>query len=263
MENLNGGATPVEEPVNDQPIELQGGGAPSVEVETPIEGQPPVETPPVVEEPPYVLEMRKQLDDLKTWREEKEKVFAREKEETESPREPQPISEEEWEKKIIPSWGITQGANEDGSKYININPKQLITRIGEALSKVRSDMKSEYESMLHENVSVYRQNETLTDLEREHKDIKQFAPQIKEYLKKRYHPRDHSNKDFNLDGYWWAKGQASKEIQKNADANRDKITKVVQPAGGGAGARQTVKPGQPVSASREVADFLNGFKLKK
>lgn len=157
----------------------------------------------VVEEPPYVLEMREQIAEMR------EKMEA--KAETQEPKDQQPPKlTEEWFKENEKHWGFATVKDEETGKDVTtFNQRQFLTEQMNYGRWLLSEARAYADKVVHGNVSDIRFEATLADLERKHPDIRQHATNIKDYLKKRYQPKDFANPEFMIDGYRWSKGGSS------------------------------------------------------
>lgn len=159
--------------------------------------------PAAPEEPPYVLELREKLAAME------EKLGARA--EAQSPKEPEPTKlTEEWFKENEKHWGFqTVKDEETGKDVTTFNQRTFLTEQMNFGRWVLAEARKYADQVVHGNVSDIRFEAALADLERKHPDIRQHATNIKDYLKKRYQPKDMSNPEFMIDGYRWSKGGAS------------------------------------------------------
>lgn len=245
----------------------EGQGNPGDGQASPKEGEPfgQAEENPTAE-PAYVSDLRREVAELRSWRENQDKRFAQEQK-PKVPEPPRERTEQEWQG-IEKNFGITKATRKDDVSgesitEMQIDSRKLLSGISSMMSSAINSVREDVESMMFEQMSPFLLEPVLADYEKRPgdkggplADIRQFAPQIREYLKDRYHPRDHAKPKYVMDGYWWAKGQQTKEIQKRAAAVNGQKMRIIQPAGGGS-AGQT-KPGKPVAKSTGDAS-VDGF----
>jgi hypothetical protein len=152
---------------------------------------------------------------------------------SEAPKEMTPQQWEEAEK----GWGFARSKNPDtGEESLSIDPKKLLMRISASMDAVVARANEYTDKLVHGNVSDIRFDSVLGGMEKKSgfTDIRQYSEAVKQYLKERYNPKDHSNPRFIEDGYFWAKGKNMKNAVKKAAAGMERNKTIVKPAGAGA-----------------------------
>lgn len=190
--------------------------------ETPENPDP---TPDPVESHPKFQEMMQTVADLQ----EQLKIRAEEqpgKKEQEPPRERTP---QEWAE-VERGWGFSRGKNEDGTEFINVDPRKMIERMNVMANQLLDITRKERDEAVHGSTSEIRFNTVVDDMAKKTPDLKQYSDAIRDYLKKRYQPKDFSNPDFIMDGYFWAKGKGMKNVVKRVEQGQERNRKIIKPA---------------------------------
>lgn len=110
----------------------------------------------------------------------------------------------------------------------SLNHRQFVKELMNFGREILGMARQHTDTTLHSNVSDMRFEAILSDMERKTPDIRKHGAAIKEYLKKRYAPKDQANPDFIMDGYIWARGNAA--IRGTGPAKPGVKVRVVSPA---------------------------------
>jgi hypothetical protein len=143
----------------------------------------------------------------------------------------------EFSSQLQKDFGFTRVKGEDGQEVTSISPEQFAKGMFNAMGEVLKMARDHAESLVHGTTSEIRVDSVISDMAVKTPDIRRYAPQIKEYLKKRYSPKDHSNPDYIMDGYYRAKGMGPTSPAPASD--RSKV-RIMTPA-------PSNRPGKPVA----------------
>lgn len=147
----------------------------------------------------------------------------------------------EQRQETLKGWGITQSKRKnpdtgEEESYTNMDPEAFVEAVVGRLGMVLDMAKSYADQTIHGNTSEIRFDTVLSSMEKKagFQDIRQYSEAVRQYLKDRYQPKDHSNPKFIEDGYFWAKGKNLKNAVKKAIQSTDRNKRIVKPASGGA-----------------------------
>lgn len=211
--------------------------------ETNEDGSASTETPATEEKPAYVLELEKRL-------EEAESIIKSRAESQPKPAEEKPfVMDDKWLDEQAGHFGFRTFKDEEtGKEVTSMSPRQFMKEIFGLVKHAVGEARKYTDETVHGNVSDMRFETVLSDLERKHPDIRKYASAIKgDYLKKRYQPKDFSNPDFIMDGYYWAKGRGPAPAAPVNTTKRN--VKVMTPAPAGKGGGQPQGKNTPLGAN--------------
>lgn len=119
--------------------------------------------------------------------------------------------------------GLSKTKDESGQEITSLNPDQLTKGLLNFGREILAAAKAHAESMVHGSTSEIRTDAILSELSVKTPDIRRYTPQIKEYIKARYQPKDFSNPTFIMDGYYWAKGKGGPAPAANGDRSKVRV----------------------------------------
>lgn len=221
------------------------GGGPALEEGIAAEGGSPESQPGeggVVTQPNEELEqLKREIAEHRQWRETTEKKWA-EEQKTRQPEERRERTAEDWQK-IEEGFGFVASKDpETGAETLRIDRRKFLGSLDNMFGVLANNLRQEFQNQLFENVNSFRMDSVFGDLEKRQgtplADVRQYAEAMRQYLKERYHPKDHANPKFIEDAYYWAKGRGAKDMQKKIENGKEINKKVIHPASGGStGAR--------------------------
>ena len=216
------------------------------------------------QEPEYVKSLRSELAEIKQWKEEQTRTYAEEQERAKAEQnKPREMTDQEWGD-VEKRWGLIDAVNkETGEKEINIIPRRLIDTVIKTIQYGLNQQKDWFDKALHERTNSYQLDSVFSELEKRPNapvsDVRQYSTAIREYLGKRYHPKDHSNPEYVLDAYYWSKGRGMKDAQKRIENNMEQKKRVIHPAGGGSAGQGKQTGGKEFSGDASAQAFLSRF----
>ena len=243
-----------EEVIEEVPAEGADGAVPGEEGAAPEGGEGTPQgadgaegVAPGTEVPPYVLDLQERLKKFED---------AQAAKAGEQPTAPAPAvgPTPEFFEGMKKDFGFYKATDENGKEITGINPDAFAKGMLQFGRDMIRMAKEHAEGLVHGSTSEIRTDSIISDLATKTPDIRRYTPQIKEYLKKRYAAKDHSNPDFIMDAYYWSKGRGGQAPAGTPGRSNVRVLNTPAPA--------NRRPGAPLKPLGGIAKNMIGKEFK-
>lgn len=183
---------------------------------------------------PYVKDLSAKIEDLT------QKLAARAEAQPEPAQPGSGAPSPEFLAEMEKDFGFARVKDEGGNEVVTMNQSQFVKGMLQFGRHLMNMSRSYADGLVHTNTSEIRTDSVISDLAQKTPDINRYRSEIKEYLKKRYAPKDQSNADYVMDGYYRAKGMNGGAAPV-AGQNRSNVRVLPTPAPSNRGGRPAGK----------------------